>query len=749
VAQFATVAFPTSLPMALQSLRCADLSTTTDLEFPRHRGLNPVGPARTISVAFWMRTPASWSGVYVSVMSAPASGTARVELKVKTTHIALTFEQMGAGGLAEDFECQVGVNLAASTWYHVALVAAGSRKREVYINGELRCSAVLASYESNAAGSSTLTIRSGSGMLIDEFYATGNLIWNAHVRALFASGTVEALALCGNGVIDAGEACDDGNFDDADGCRIDCTVDSTLKAWIKSGAGDDASPGGVNFATLFDGAVAGPGLSGESDAAIVFSTTLNQNPAPRVEIPAVTTMIGATPLHRWTLAFWVYFQPAITASTILPYMEYAGDGPFGLFFVGCNSNTCDHVEIRPLSITGSLSSANRIYPLGRLDGIGLGPAGANIVKGAWIHVAVVTEYQRDAAFVNRMHNLYINGVRVSSSYGFGCNNCAGPSRTANFGAAAGYQFYGSLSDIRMFHRAFGSGQIKDLFLSSLRVGGVEYPRDCSDIMELAARRQGFEPIAADPSASRFYTVYPFAPADITRSTQVFCDMSSRGGGWTLVMHSKDGYLCGGDLSVPCGDYEPAGQEGGSAHIQYASKIMALSGEALVTWGGSAPSTGVATESDSAMIFSTHLMMEPGPLLASARAGVSCTSLTDPSPTWRPLLWSRCDTGINQVPSSTIFTSEAQWFTGSDFSVCFGTAYGFVRRGATNVCDDTTASAASGFAAIFWSQPNMPSLPACRGIKGASTFVPAYSQLWVRSMVSVDRQTAESETTVAA
>ena len=277
------------------------------------------------------------------------------------------------------------------------------------------------------------------------------------------------------------------------------------------------------------------------------------------------------------------------------------------------------------------------------------------------------------------------------------------------------------------------------------------PKTCAQLQALATG-----------GADGVYTIFP--PDDVALGgTRVFCDMTTDGGGWTLVGVAPGGGLAG-PLGVGAGSYNPADR--GTAGGLNALWVAQASREVAVSWtlAGTpsvpppAATAGIAAYG-AAVAFTipdpaaTTLAVLPPPLVqpctsdAADYSPVTVRCLRTPA----PVTSSNSTAPLPATAGACPF--PPRMYTGvASLGVCMGHAYGVLLRDTLDVCDGflpvgagvaaggTPGNATAGdLSAPFGVMVGTDGTPGCSGVAwrpaapaaAVTAFIPAHMAVWMR------------------
>ncbi|MGD8863282.1 MAG: fibrinogen-like YCDxxxxGGGW domain-containing protein [Myxococcales bacterium] len=281
-----------------------------------------------------------------------------------------------------------------------------------------------------------------------------------------------ATSLCGNGAIDAGEECDDGGAQAGDGCSASCQVED---GFFCQGEPSACVAGGCDFHDL--------------------STVPDGSGAFAVDGSAAASGAGLTFSPRSTLRTTTELAYPIVAEVDLTFVggdiAFLGGRGSGLRDPGYYNEPTD-------SIWGRIHSPPVAYQVDLVQG----PVGAFESLGQQIPNWTTTGVTYHARYVD-------DGTHVTFEY-FNPGNAA---QSVVIEADSAFQGGGD--------RAFIGGDAGIRFQNFSVCSGA-HPRTCAEILQ------------GDPSATDgVYTIDPDGHGG-DAAFDVYCDMTTDGGGWTLI-----------------------------------------------------------------------------------------------------------------------------------------------------------------------------------------------------------------------
>ena len=202
----------------------------------------------------------------------------------------------------------------------------------------------------------------------------------------------------------------------------------------------------------------------------------------------------------FALSAWVKISALPNNWKSIIYKGGSGGAGYGMEISSSNNLTC--------SIQGASGSNQHYQPVG-------------VIVGEWQHFVCV--FDRDDKIYG-----YLNGALIGSggAYDSGNNTSVSTGNSFVIGSFGPGQWYlsGSITDVRAYNRALSASEVSSLYTQGGRsVGIIISPavRDsCKEILD-----------AGESHGDGFYTIKPNPTG---YSFPVYCDMTTDGGGWTLI-----------------------------------------------------------------------------------------------------------------------------------------------------------------------------------------------------------------------
>ena len=148
-----------------------------------------------------------------------------------------------------------------------------------------------------------------------------------------------------------------------------------------------------------------------------------------------------------------------------------------------------------------------------LNGWGENFCGGTLVTNQWQFVVVNVD------MINSKESLYINGVLVNSKIIVG-GPPSGNTGNVNIGFEAGWgtikYFQGKIDDVIIYNKALSSNEVQALYSNNFKAS-------CKDIKT-----------AYSAAPDGLYTIDPDGATGALSPIQVYCDMTTDGGGWTRL-----------------------------------------------------------------------------------------------------------------------------------------------------------------------------------------------------------------------